>query len=137
MTATEESAKNGTLDFYLGTSAVIPLLLLAYFFNTDTLGYVKKLMEHAKEDVLLLLISIIGLIAPVAGIVGAIAGETACLLALYSGNPSSNNGYYAVGGLIVFVAAGFVHMIIVLIMRGIEWSAEQSRAVPGPQKGTQ
>ncbi|MGW7657660.1 hypothetical protein ACWGJ7_38205, partial [Streptomyces tendae] len=122
--ATTPPPPHGSLEFYVATSAVIPLLLLAYFFSANALGYVTRLRAQGKENPLLILLSGIGLLAPVAGVTGAVTGETASLIALYTGDPSPTNAFYAVAGLITFVTTGFIHLIIVLCMRVLDPDSE-------------
>ncbi|MFE3200169.1 hypothetical protein [Embleya sp. NPDC059237] len=109
---------NGRLEYYLAASTVIPLLLVAYFFNVDIPGTIKRLVGEGRNRAHNWLYRItLEIFAPLAAIVGSIIGETACLIALYSGEPTSTDSDLSIAGLIMLTFAGFIHLIIVSILR--------------------
>jgi hypothetical protein len=112
------SNMNGRADYYLAVATVIPLLLIAYFFNVDIPGTIARITGKQPNRAHAWFYRItLELFAPVAAIVGSILGETACLMALYSGEPTASNSDQSVAGLILLAFAGFIHLIILSVYR--------------------
>ncbi|GES34752.1 hypothetical protein San01_72400 [Streptomyces angustmyceticus] len=93
--------------FYQVVATVIPLLMLNYFFQVkadEHLNSVTKTWGKKRKWTAALISLVLG---PLAAAVGAVLGETSCLLALHQGKPGYTTA--SVTGLIMLTAAGGIH----------------------------
>ncbi|MEV8625996.1 hypothetical protein [Streptomyces sp. NPDC051079] len=88
-------------------ATVIPLLMINYFFQVkadEHLNAITKKWGKVRTWIAALFSLVLG---PIAAGVGAVLGETSCLLALYQGKPGYTTA--SVTGLIMLTAAGGIH----------------------------
>ncbi|MEV6250672.1 hypothetical protein AB0M38_31545 [Streptomyces sp. NPDC051742] len=111
------SHPHGAPVFYQVVATVIPLLMLNYFFNVKAETHVKRLAEGWPKPIRTTAALIALALGPLAAIFGAVAGETACLLALYWGNPTKGNTFWSILGLMMLTGAGGIHWLTGLLTR--------------------
>ncbi|WP_405817301.1 hypothetical protein OG241_22520 [Streptomyces sp. NBC_01390] len=105
-------SENGTVEYYLATAGVIPLLLIAYLFSMKAIDALQMMVDKHKANTHLWWVILFGALAPLITLGAAIGGEIACLRALFTGSPSNTNACWSIAGLIVMPFAGIIHVII-------------------------
>ncbi|MEU4497636.1 hypothetical protein AB0F96_30435 [Streptomyces sp. NPDC023998] len=114
MSSIQSLPEHGSLEFYLATATVLPVLLIAYLFSMKVLTAIQELVQNNATVYMI----VFGSIGPFVAICAAIAGEVASLLALFSGAPTATNALYSNIGLIAFPVVGFIHLIILAFSEG-------------------
>lgn len=113
--------KYGTLNFYSTTASLIPLGLLTYIFSLQAISAIGEAVKAQRKGqqpydytgCLMLPI----LLAPPTAVIAAIIGEINCLMALFSGKPTSANARWAVYSLIVSVVVMALHIVCLGLTR--------------------
>lgn len=119
---TESTPQHGSSEYYLAVAGIIPLLLLAYFLQTDTYGAYKRLSHlftgKFSRPFNRILFRFVG---PVLALTGAFMAGITSLLALFDKRPTGWNSMLSVLGLSMILSAGLLHLILVLRYEIYRW----------------